>query len=59
MSQVEFRLLSQIDDFDERQESLHAVRQMLTKLMMDDTKGLQEIARVARSSSTRAYAGHS
>jgi len=26
MSQVEFRLLSQIDDFDERQESLHAVR---------------------------------
>jgi len=32
---------------------------MLTRLMLDDTKGLQEMARVARSSSTRAYAGHS
>ena len=27
--------------------------------MLDETKGLQEMARVARSSSTRAYAGHS
>lgn len=59
MSLVEFRQLTQIEDLDERQESLHAVRQMLTKLMLDESKGLQEMARVARSSSTRAYAGHS
>jgi Domain of unknown function (DUF4217) len=32
---------------------------MLTSLMLDEVKGLQEMARVARSSSTRAYAGHS
>lgn len=59
MSLVEFRMLTQIDDLDERQESLHAVRQMLTRLMLDESKGLQEMARVSRSSSTRAYAGHS
>lgn len=59
MSLVEYRMLTQIDNLDERQESLHAVRQMLTRLMLDEAKGLQEMARVARSSSTRAYAGHS
>ena len=32
---------------------------MLTKAMLDESKGLQEMAKVARSSSTRAYAGHS
>lgn len=40
MSLVEFRQLTQIEDLDERQESLHAVRQMLTKLMLDESKGL-------------------
>ena len=35
------------------------MRQMLTRLMLDESKGLQEMARVAKSSSTRAYSGHS
>ena len=58
MSLVEFRRLTQIDDLDEQQESLHCLRQLLTKMMLDPSKGLQELARVAKSSSTRAYAGH-
>ncbi len=40
MSLVEFRMLTQIEDMDERQEALHAVRQMLTRLMLDESKGL-------------------
>ena len=32
---------------------------MLTSLMMSDTKGIKDLARVAKNSSTRAYAGHS
>lgn len=35
------------------------MRQLLTKVMLDETLGFKELARVARSSSTRAYAGHS
>ena len=58
LSLVEFRQLTQIEDLDEKQESLHCIRQILTKHMLDPATGLQELARVARSSSTRAYAGH-
>ena len=32
---------------------------MITSLMMDETKGLKDKARVAKNSSSRAYAGHS
>ena len=35
------------------------MRLMLTRLMMDDSKAFKELARVAKNSSTRAYAGHS
>jgi ATP-dependent protease HslVU (ClpYQ) peptidase subunit len=38
---------------------LHAVRNFLTKIMLDDSKGLKEVAKVAKNSSVRAYAGHS
>ena len=31
---------------------------MLTSLMMSDIKGIKDLARVAKNSSTRAYAGH-
>jgi len=31
---------------------------MITTLMMSDTKGIKDLARVAKNSSTRAYAGH-
>ncbi len=31
---------------------------MMTTLMMSDTKGVKDLARVAKNSSTRAYAGH-
>ena len=55
---VHFRQLKAIDDRDEKQESLHCIRQLVTSLMMDDSKNLKEMARVARASSTRAYAGH-
>ena len=56
---VQFRILKAIEDPDEQQESLHCLRQMLTSLMMSDTKGIKDLARVAKNSSTRAYAGHS
>jgi hypothetical protein len=56
---VSFRKLKAIDDKDEEQESLHCLRQMITRLMMDDSKNMKELARVAKNSSTRAYAGHS
>ena len=54
-----FRRLVNIDAPDEQQESLHAIRQYLTALMMDDATGLKSLGTVARSSSTRAYSGHS
>ena len=57
-SMVSFRKLKAIDDSDEKQESLHCLRQMLTSLMMSDAKGIKDLARVAKNSSTRAYAGH-
>jgi ATP-dependent RNA helicase DDX31/DBP7 len=44
---------------DEQQESLHAIRQKLTSIMLDEKTGLKEMGQTARSSSTRAYAGHS
>ena len=56
---VSFRKLKAISDKDEEQESLHCLRQMITRLMMDDTRNFKELARVAKNSSTRAYAGHS
>lgn len=31
---------------------------MITRLMMDDSRSFKELARVAKNSSTRAYAGH-
>ena len=55
---VEFRKLRSIDDTDEKQESLHCLRQLLTTLMMKDAKSIKDLARVAKNSSTRAYAGH-
>ena len=54
-----FRKLVNIEAEDEQQESLHAIRQYLTGLMMDEATGLKSLATVARSSSTRAYSGHS
>jgi hypothetical protein len=56
---VSFRKLKAISDKDEEQESVHCLRQMITRLMMDDSKNMKELARVAKNSSTRAYAGHS
>lgn len=38
---------------------MHAIRQKLTSIMLDETTGLKEMGQTARSSSTRAYAGHS
>lgn len=55
---VHFRKLKMVDDADEKQESLHCLRGMLTTLMMSDTKNIKDLARVAKNSSTRAYAGH-
>ena len=55
---VKFRKLKAIEDHDEQQESLHCLRQMMTTLMMSDVKGVKDLARVAKNSSTRAYAGH-
>lgn len=54
-----FRRLANIADVDEQQESLHAIREYLTSLMIDENTGLKDMGTVARSSSTRAYAGHS
>lgn len=55
-----FRKLVNIEaNVDEQQESLHAIRQKLTSIMLDETTGLKEMGQTARSSSTRAYAGHS
>ena len=54
-----FRTLKAIDDPDEKQECLHCIRQMITSIMMNEQKGLKEKARVAKNSSSRAYAGHS
>lgn len=53
-----FRKLVNIEDKDEQQESLHAIRQLLTSMMVDLSTGLKSMGQVARSSSTRAYAGH-
>lgn len=53
-----FRHLKNVDDKDERNESLHAIRQALGKQMLENTS-LREMARFAKKSSTRAYAGHS
>ena len=50
-----FRKLVNIVDRDEQQESLHAIRQYLTTIMPE----MKVSAQIARSSSTRAYAGHS
>lgn len=50
-----FRKLVNIVDRDEQQESVHAIRQYLTAIMPD----MKMMAQIARSSSTRAYAGHS
>jgi len=55
---VQFRKLKMIDDIDEKQESLHCLRAMMTTLMMADVKSIKDLARVAKNSSTRAYAGH-
>lgn len=54
-----FRKLVNIEDKDEQQESLHAIRERLTSTMLDETTTLKQMGQVARSSSTRAYAGHS
>lgn len=54
-----FRKLVNIEDKDEQQESLHAIRRKLTAMMLDETTDLKSMGQVARSSSTRAYAGHS
>lgn len=54
-----FRRLVNIEDIDEQQESMHAIRQHLLKMMLDDSMGLKNMGQIARSSSTRAYAGHS
>jgi len=40
-------------------ESLHAIRQKLTAIMLDEETGLKTLGQTARASSTRAYAGHS
>ena len=37
---------------------MHCLRQMVTSLIMSDVKGIKDLARVAKNSSTRAYAGH-
>ena len=54
-----FRKLVNIDGTDEQQESLHAIRQLLTSIMLDESTSLKVMGQTARSSSTRAYAGHS
>ena len=54
-----FRRLANIEDVDEQQESLHACRDQLINYMVDESTGLKQMGTTARSSSTRAYAGHS
>jgi hypothetical protein len=53
------RKLMNIEDPDEQHESLHTIRQTITQLMLEEANGLRQLANTARSSSTRAYAGHS
>jgi len=38
-----FRKLENIEDIDEKQESLHAIRQNLTKMMLDEKTGLKSM----------------
>ena len=38
-----FRKLVNIEDKDEQQESLHAIRQLLTSYMVDETTGLKSM----------------
>lgn len=54
-----FRKLVNIEDVDEKQESMHAVREHLKFMMLDQSLGLKNMGQIARASSTRAYAGHS
>ena len=53
-----FRKLKAIDDVDEQNESIHVLRQVITRYMMDASTNLKEMSRVAKNSSSRAYAGH-
>jgi len=38
---------------------MHALREKLTAMMIDEQTGLKNMGQISRSSSTRAYAGHS
>tara|TARA_B110000285_G_C14978649_1_gene540219 strand:- start:437 stop:754 length:318 start_codon:yes stop_codon:yes gene_type:complete len=56
----QFRKLMNIaDNMDEQMESLHAIRQKITAMMLDEKTCLKVMGQTARASSTRAYAGHS
>lgn len=38
---------------------MHAIREHLKYMMLDQSLGLKNMGQIARASSTRAYAGHS
>lgn len=57
--EIRYKLLKLIDDPDEKQESLHSLRFLVRKAMMRENMNLVNMANIAKSSSTRAYTGHS
>mmetsp|Transcript_23460 Transcript_23460/g.23115 ORF Transcript_23460/g.23115 Transcript_23460/m.23115 type:complete len:101 (-) Transcript_23460:272-574(-) len=56
---LSFKILKNIEDEDEKQEQVHALRALLRSTMMVERLKLVSMAQIARSSSTRAYTGHS
>ena len=58
--EIRFKLLKNIEDADEQQESLHRLRQIVRYTMSaNESLNLVNMAQIAKNSSTRAYTGHS
>lgn len=58
--EIRFKLLKNIEDADEQQESLHRLRQIVRYTMSaNEALNLVNMAQIAKNSSTRAYTGHS
>ena len=57
--ELRFMTLKSTEDKDEQQEAVHKLRALLRLTMMLPSENLIHMAQIARSSSTRAYAGHS
>ncbi len=55
---LKYKPLKNIDNPDEKQEQLHSLRTLVRSTMNIESNGLMNLAKIAQSSSTRAYAGH-